>query len=233
MFQIGAARKEERRNAVAAETEIISAQKYNLILCGTVLWGLVFNYVICRSGINVFDYVNSVVFYIGYLVCAIVGILMSSKSQNPVVSFIGYNLVVVPFGLVISCTVDMLGGMNSSIVSQAFLITMCIVGMMLLVAMYFPDVCAKFGRILLISLCGVILAGILSYALNLPNSWISWVSALIFSGYIAYDVYRAQEYEKTVDNAVDSAVDIYIDIVNLFLNILEIVARSNSKSHRD
>ena len=53
------------------------------------------------------------------------------------------------------------------------------------------------------------------------------MSAGIFSLYIGYDYQRAQFYPPTVDNAVDCALDIYLDIINLFLDILRILARSS------
>ncbi len=45
--------------------------------------------------------------------------------------------------------------------------------------------------------------------------------------YIGYDIYRSQQYPKTLDNAVDSALDIYMDIANLFIRILSILGKRN------
>jgi len=56
---------------------------------------------------------------------------------------------------------------------------------------------------------------------------VSWISAIIFSLYIAYDVYRSQQFPPTIDNAIDSAIDIYLDIINLFLDILEIIGKKD------
>ena len=39
---------------------------------------------------------------IGYFVSCLIGIGLSKGSDNPVVSFIGYNLVVVPVGVILS-----------------------------------------------------------------------------------------------------------------------------------
>nr|MCR5618576.1 Bax inhibitor-1 family protein [Lachnospiraceae bacterium] len=59
-----------------------------------------------------------------------------------------------------------------------------------------------------------------------------WIGAALFSGYIGYDFWRAQQFPKTLDNAVDCAVDIYLDIINLFLRILRILAGSRSSRRR-
>ena len=54
------------------------------------------------------------------------------------------------------------------------------------------------------------------------------IGAVIFSLYIGYDYWKAQQYPKTVDNAVDSALDIYLDIINLFMRILSILGNGKS-----
>ena len=47
--------------------------------------------------------------------------------------------------------------------------------------------------------------------------------------YIAYDVWRSQQFPPTMDNAIDSALDIYLDIINLFIDLLEIFGNKSSK----
>ncbi|EPZ8570104.1 Bax inhibitor-1 family protein, partial [Pseudomonas aeruginosa] len=36
---------------------------------------------------------------------------------------------------------------------------------------------------------------------------------------------RANQIERTVDNAVDSAASLYLDIINLFVRVLEIISK--------
>ena len=50
-----------------------------------------------------------------------------------------------------------------------------------------------------------------------------WIAAGLFSLYIGYDIYRSQQFAKTVDNAVDCALDIYLDVANLFIRLLQIL----------
>ena len=49
----------------------------------------------------------------------------------------------------------------------------------------------------------------------------------VFSLYIGFDVWRSQQFPKTVDNAVDCALDIYLDLANLFIRLLSILARKD------
>lgn len=222
-------RREQRLQQVYDETELLTPQRYNLILCGTVLWGMVINFILCLTIGNVFRYIDPLLFYVGYFACCIVGILMSAKSKNPTVSFIGYNLIVVPIGLVISTSVEVYGGIGSEVVTGAFLITMCVTAAMTAFSFYKPEMCRRFGPILFPCLCGLIVAEIIMLIFNINSGILSWVSAVLFSLYIAYDVYRSQQFAYTVDNAADCAVDIYLDIANLFLDILRILGSSKRR----
>ena len=51
---------------------------------------------------------------------------------------------------------------------------------------------------------------------NIDNILISWVSAIIYSLYIGYDIGMYQKYKKTIDNAINSAIDLYLDIYIIF-----------------
>ena len=230
MSSFAAKRREERFNAVHSVQELITEQKYNIVLCGAVLWGIVINYILCVTVGNVYNYINPLPFFIGYFVLLIAGSLIAAKSDNAVISFIGYNMIVLPIGLVISTCVELYGGVQSEVVSQAFLITMCVTAVMTLFAITKPDLVATIGGILLPCLIGLIVAEVVVLLLGYSNYIFSWIGAGLFSLYIAYDVYRSQQFSKTVDNAVDCAVDIYLDIANLFLRILQILgnrSRSN------
>lgn len=232
MVQLGAKRREERLLAFFDENQVITAQKYNIILCGTVFWGLLVNLAMCKSAWKILLYVPAGGFYIGTILLSVIGIFMTAKSQKPVISFIGYNLMVISFGLILSVTVAVYGGLNSAIVQEAFLITVCITGAMTLFAISRPEQCERFGVYLLPCLIGMLIAELIMMLFHMDNAIISWISAALFSMYIAYDVYRSQQFPKTVDNAIDCAADIYLDIINLFINILEILGRSSGKRRR-
>ena len=56
----------------------------------------------------------------------------------------------------------------------------------------------------------------------------NWVFVLIFSGYIGYDWYRAQNVAPTADNAIDCVCARYMDIVNLFIRLLRIFEKKQN-----
>ncbi len=222
--------RREERMILAPDVQEIDARTYNLVLGSVVLYGLIVNIIICATMGNSMRYVNPLYLIIGYLVCAFAGMMMSSKSDNPVISFIGYNLVVVPSGLVVSVSVSIyvMEGAGD-IVLQAILYTTVITACMIGLSIAIPEFFSKIGGLLLGALIGLVLAELINiFFLHKDQSFIAWIGAAIFSLYIGYDYWKAQQYPKTVDNAIDCAVDIYLDILNLFLRILRVLGGGRS-----
>ena len=204
--------------------KILSANMYNLVLGCVVLYGVIVNALMCRYLAPAIMDIHPVALLVRYFVLVIIGVIITYKSENPLVSFAGYNLVVVPLGAVLTVCLQ---GYDTSLIYKAFFLTAVITAVMLVAATLFPGVFAGMGRMLFAGLLGVIAAQLLSLFLNMGMTLISWVAAVLFSLYIGYDWVKAQMYVKTLDNAVDSALDIYLDIVNLFLHLLRIVGNGD------
>ena len=82
--------------------DTISPRTYNAILGGTLLYGFLVNALLVLVARPLVEAIDPVVFLIGYLVSALVGALIANKSSNPAISFVGYNLIVVPVGLLLA-----------------------------------------------------------------------------------------------------------------------------------
>ena len=224
-LMIGKKARLARMSEVVDPKAIISDRAYNGAIVAVLLWGLLINYLLCRFvGAAIFE-VNPVVLLVGYLVLVIAGVVISAKSHNPLISFLGYNMVVVPFGLVIAMLVENYGGIDSEIVTQAFLYTLLISVAMMACVMIAPNFFSKLGGALSMVLIGMVICEVVLLILGVKQVWIDWVVAALFTVYIGYDIYRSQQYPKTLDNAVDSALDIYMDIANLFIRILSILGK--------
>lgn len=209
----------------------ISAEKYNTIIGLCLAWGFLVNCVLCAFGEGI---VNSLIdsgsvvgFFIGYIVCVLIGTLMVHGSDNPVVSFIGYNLIVVPMGICLSIILTAYVATGySSIISIAFGITCAITVGMMVLSNLFPQFFLSLGKTLFLSLLLTIVIEVVLLIAGAPLGVIDYIVVLIFAGYIGYDWAVAQNQPKTVDNAVDSACELYIDIINLFIRLLRILANS-------
>lgn len=207
-----------------AEGKEISAQLYNLIIGAVLCWGFAVNWwMVANIEPATILSISPWIFFIGYFVCCIAGIMLFTKSDKPVVSFIGYNLVVVPFGLVINMVVSRY---SPTLVLDAIQLTGLVTLAMMILGTLFPAFFARIGRALFIALLAVIVIELFQiFVLKMHAGWIDWAVALIFCGYIGYDWGRANRIPKTLDNAVDSAAALYMDIINLFLRILSIMGR--------
>lgn len=224
--------REARLREVVDPSLILSKRAYNILIGGVLLWGLLINYLLCwkvGSYTNLFPNMSPVAFLIGYVVLAFAGILMTTRASSPVVSFAGYNLVVIPFGIVVATVVEAYGGISSAVVTQAFLYTLLISIAMLATVITFPNLFEKLGGALFAVLLGLILCEIILLIFRIPQMVTSWIAAGLFSLYLGYDIYRSQQYPRTVKNAVASALDIYMDLANLFIRILELTGKNSSR----
>ena len=228
MNELSKKRKEERLTADYTGITILSDSAYNGLMGITVLYGLIMNAIMCYYCADYVNNLNPIVFIIGYFALTIAGTIISYKSKNPWVSFIGYNMIVLPVGLCVSLVVEEYGGLNGVIVQQAFMITAIITACMVVSGTIFPDFFHKIGGWLFVGLFGIVIVQIVSIFFHVYLGVIPWISAIIFSLYIGYDFIRSQDYKKTADNAIDCAIDIYLDIVNLFLDILQILGNKKN-----
>jgi len=211
----------DRRNFTGQQ---ISPGIYNFVIGLCLTWGFALNYLmvqfIPRESIL---QINQWVFFGGYIISCFFGIYLSRSSDNPVISFIGYNFIVVPLGLIINLAV---GGVSPEIVSQAIQTTGAVTFLMMVLGTLFPAFFKRIEGALFIALIVTIIVEFIQIFIFKQHSGIiDWIVAAIFCGYIGLDWGRANQIPKTIDNAVDSSVALYVDIVNLFLRILRILSR--------
>lgn len=219
----------EQRSAANSHGAIVSDRTYNMVLGLTVLWGLGVNAVMCATMGDFALRMNPIAFTIFYFVCCFAGLFIAYKSSNPLISFVGYNMVVIPLGLELACLVAAVGGIGTDVVTYAFVDTLLITGIMVIASLAFPNFFARIGGLLFAGLIGVLIASLITMLLGGGGLWISVISAVLFSLYIGYDYWRSQQYAKTVDNAVDSAIDIYMDIALLFIQLVQIFANNRDE----
>lgn len=206
----------------------ISVRRYNLIMGAVLFWGFLLNTVFCFVFAESSQSWPVIPLVIGYLISAAVGILLNTKSGNPVVSFIGYNLVVLPVGLVLTVLVAQYDIIS---VANAFLIAAAVTLTMMLLSLLFPRLFLKIAPVLGIALLVAVLAEIVLALIGgaVRPGILDYVIALIFCGYIGYDWAIAQRKARTLDNAIDSACALYLDIINLFIRILAASAKGKRK----
>jgi FtsH-binding integral membrane protein len=208
-----------------SDAKIISDRAFYCVVAATLFFGFFVN---AMEVIFLYDYFatwNVVVFTIVYVVMLIVGVLINVISRNPIVSFIGYCMVVLPIGALLSLVVPYT---SYKVVRSAFLATSLITGAMVLLAILYPKIFYSMiqvvGICLIIALIYQLFAVFTGFGIG---SIIDWLVVLLFCCYIGFDVSLARNRPKTLDNAVDSACGLYLDIINLFVRLLAIMSRNN------
>lgn len=225
-------KKRFQERAVLKPNDVeISAEAYNLIIGGVLLYGFIMNYIMVTT---LFDTAyslmsdNIILFFVGYILCCIVGNMMIFKSNNPIISFLGYNLIVLPIGIILSVTLNFysIAGYDATI-SLALIATALVTIGIMIAATLFPNFFLSLGKTLFITLLITLVVEVILLLIGASLGIIDFLVVVIFCGYIGYDWARANQCAKTVDNAVDCAAELYLDIINLFLRLLRILARSS------
>lgn len=219
MMQSAAERKQARLNSGLENT--LTAGVYNAILIGFVLYGFIVNALMVHFMTPVFYGMDDTAFLIGYFVCVFAG-TFCARSDKPLMSFLGYNLIVLPIGALLCQVMPA----YTSVVNEAILLTGAITLTIMTLATIFPHWFEGMGRTLGICLLAGLVLSLASWLIGFSDNFLVWGFAILFTLYIGYDVCRSQVYPKTVDNAIDCALDLYLDIINLFLKIMRILARA-------
>jgi FtsH-binding integral membrane protein len=210
-----------RRSLVGHE---ISATQYNLTIGLVLAWGFGVNWaMVTQVSPEVFLSVSPLVFIIGYLVSVFAGTAIYQRSDNPAISFVGYNLVVLPLGMLLA---RFLPFVDPIVIGQAFQATAGVVMIMTAVSTMKPQFFLKLGSTLFVAFIAafVVEIGFILFTGRAPAIF-DWIFVLIFSGYVGYDWARAQSLPKTLDNAVDAAAALYVDIVILFVRMIQLFSR--------
>ena len=212
------------RTTLAPGAVEISEGFYNLIIGSVLCYGFFVNWLMVRYiPYATLSSIHPLIFFIGYLASCFFGVYLFRNSDKPVVSFIGYNFVVVPFGAIINLVVY---HYDPSLVLQAIKITGIVTLAMMILGSLFPAFFRRIAFALTISLLLVIIWECVDiFIFGIHHSVIDWIVVVIFCGYIGVDWGRANQIPRTVDNAIDSAAALYMDIIILFLRILRILGR--------
>lgn len=204
----------------------MSQTKFNVLMGGTILWGLICNFLICvffETQIYGLAYLNPIVFILGYFALALLGATVQKNTTSAFIAFLGFNLICLPIGAVLSICVSEYSILS---ISYVCLITGAIVAIMIIISSMFPDCFSSLGPALFASLIGVIIVEfVLVFLLGYNGHMIDYLVAALFSLYVGYDWYNSQKCAATSYNAICCATDLYLDIINIFVRLLEILGK--------
>lgn len=208
-------------------SDTMTRNAFYFVLGAVLSWGFVFTKIVAEAtaewqpGIGMLLLVG--------LGIPIIGIFMSAMSNNALISFLGFNLVVGGLAAILGPVLAEYAVKEPGLIERAATLTGLVTAVMGVSGLLFPNFYRSIGGALFGALLALV---IVSFArLFIPAiqdvGIIDYLSAGIFSLYIGYDMWRASEIPATLDNAVDVAVSLYLDIINLFLDMLRILGDSS------
>lgn len=202
--------------------DVMTRNAFYFVIGCILSWGFTATYIISDLTANWQPGIFELLF-VG-LALPFTGIFMS-MSSSALISFFGFNLVVIPFGAILGPTLAHYELAQPGIVSQAATLTACVTAVMALSGLAFPDFYRSIGGALFGALTALLAVLIISMFVPALMGFtvIHYGAAGLFALYIGYDMHRASEVPATLDNAVDVCISLYLDIINLFLWILRIL----------
>lgn len=171
-------------------------------------------------------------FFIGVFVVSIAGIFVAHKSENPLVSLLGYAMIAIPFGLMLGPVVAVYT--TASVVKVLFLTTAMVV-VLGIVGAVIPDSLDSWqgpllGLLLLLLLGYLIvpIAGFFGIPITTAMTMLDWAGVLLFGVLVVFDLNRAMRIPWTMDNSIDSAIGIYLDFINIFIRLLSLSGKKKN-----
>lgn len=173
---------------------------------------------------------------LGVLVVAVVGTLIYTESDVPVVSMFGYALVAGPFGLLLG---PVTAQYTQASVLRVLAITTVMVVVLGVIGAVIPESLESWGAWLFGGLV-VLLAGyfvvplfaFFGFHVGGALTGLDWLGVVLFSGLVIFDLNRAMRIERTFDNSIDAAAAIFVDFINIFIRLLALMGQSNTSANR-
>lgn len=222
------------QESVNSGEKVISDQKYNTVIGGMLLYGFGVNAIMCFAFTEKILSLHPLVVIAAYLVGAFLGMYICRHAENPVTGFIGYNLIVIPMGLVATCAiaVALSASDSASIIANIDTIryAFCVMGicMMLMIglAQLYPQFFCSMGRMLFTCLVIGIIGEVVVWCLGATPGIFDFFFVGLFLAYTGYDWAEAQSQKKTTTNAVRVSFMLYVDLINLLVRLIRIFARN-------
>lgn len=201
----------------------ISRRKYNMLLAGFTLYGFAANIIEYLLFKDVFLSIHPIILIVGYIILGILGCVFANSSKSALGAFLGYNMLVLPLGAVLTNTLYYTLEMSPAAVLYALIGTILITLIMLFMSFFNPNLFLRAGRIVFWIFIAVLFSEFLLWIIcGTYMTIFSYIMIAIFGFFIAYDFALANKVRPTVRNAVVFALNLYLDMINIFIDLLEI-----------
>lgn len=205
---------------------------YNVMIGAILVWGFGINYLLCKfAAMPILRAITMagnpqmvlILGLVAYFVLAFTGNRLV-RSESVPVSFLGYNMIVLPIGVLLSIAVS---AYDPYLVTRAAMATACVTLIMMMISAIKPDVFMRMGSALCASLLAVIIVELIgSLFFRFGITFIDYIVVAIMGLFIGFDWARAGFIQRTPTNAIAVASSLYLDIINVFIRLLSIMGRN-------
>ena len=203
-----------------SRTDELSSRAYNIVIGVVLLWGFVINALMCKFCTDFFFSFTPITVIISYFVIALARNFIGKLGSSPFISFIVYNFVVIPFGMLLSIFLKNYETV-SILITCSIIIAIVTLLIMVIVSSIFPYIFLSIKKTLFKCLTVIIIVEIICAILRIYIPLILYILlSLPFCFYIGYDWIDTQTKTKNIDNAVNTCVKLYLDIIVWFVFIM-------------
>ncbi len=211
----------------ATSENAIGDQRYNLTIGVMLLYGFLINAVLCfvfTDGVyKLIGDAGTLLVVIGYFVLVFIGTFICSKAKSAGACFFGYNLIVLPMGVMIT---PLIHAYQIGTVRYSFTVLCVITMVMIGLAVAYQNFFLSIGRTIMACFLVAFIAMLVLFAFNIDVGPFDYIFVGLFSLFIGYDWAVAQRVPKTSTNAVRSACMLYVDMINLLIRLLRILGKN-------
>lgn len=170
-----------------------------------------------------------VLFLFGCMIVSVLGGTFAQSSNEPILSLIGGSICAGAMGLMIGPFVALY---EAGSVIQAFTLTAGVVLITGFIGAALPQNLSAWGAPLFGLLLGAIViqfGGIFLSVLGVDMqpvfTLLDWAVLILFCAIMVYDLNRAKQLSRTLDNAIDVAVNVFLNFANIFIRVLAILGK--------
>ena len=199
-----------------------SRSVFNLTICLLVLAAACIYYKVAMSvdPLMLSSYSPMLVFG-GALVALVISSMMLGAIGKVPIQLIGFVIIPVVLGVIAS---PFMSQVAPDTIREAGILTLLCIGIMMVASVLFPDFFKRIIGVLIISLIVVILASLISvFVFNVQLTILSYISVVIFMGFLGYDFVKAREVPASLTWAISLSGMIFIDISNIFVQLISII----------
>lgn len=211
----------------AHQQDTLSLRRYNVTIGLHLIYGIGLTALIAMmlgSYMTGIYMAHPFLFTIAFFIMSFAGSYFTRYGSYPM-ALLGYTITVTGFGGMLATILPFYALYS---IFGAALMTLLVLLVMTIAAVFMPNAFLSMGRTLFIALIALVIAEAAAMLFGFYNNDLFGLAGtFLFSLYIGYDWAKGQRYPKTAVFAAFTALELYMDIINIFVRLLSLTRNSD------